>query len=84
MHRIIPELIIENYRAGRYQGSFNAASLFLDMSGFSVLTDTLMGQGRDGAEALAVTMRALFDPLVEAILGPVSYTHLTLPTICSV
>ncbi len=67
MHCIIPELITENYRAGCYMGSFNAASMFLDISGFSVLTDALMGQGRDGAEILAVTMRAVFDPLVEAI-----------------
>ena len=69
MHSIIPELIIENYRAGCYKGSFRAASMYLDMSGFSVMTDALMGQGRDGAEVLAVTMRAVFDPLVEAIFG---------------
>ncbi len=69
MHRIVPELIIENYRAGRHQGSFKAASMFLDISGFSVMTDALMGQGRDGAEVLAVMMGAVFDPLVEAIFG---------------
>ena len=69
MHRIIPEVIIENHRAGRHQGSFEAASMFLDISGFSVMTDALMGQGRDGAEVLAVMMRAVFDPLVEAIFG---------------
>lgn len=69
MHRIIPEIIIENYSAGRYQGSFKAASMFLDISGFSTMTDALMGQGRDGAEVLARMMRAVFDPLVEAIFG---------------
>ncbi len=69
MHRIIPQLIIDNFRAGRYQGSFKAASMFLDISGFSVMTDALMGQGRDGAEVLAVMMGAVFDPLVEAIFG---------------
>ena len=69
VHRIVPELIIENYRAGRHRGSFKAASLFLDISGFSVMTDALMGQGRDGAEVLAVMMGTVFDPLVEAIFG---------------
>jgi predicted ATPase/class 3 adenylate cyclase len=69
VHRIIPELIIENYRVGRHRGSFEAASLFLDISGFSVMTDALMGQGRDGAEVLAVMMGTVFDPLVEAIFG---------------
>ena len=67
MHRIVPEIIIENYRAGRHAGSFKAASMFLDISGFSTMTDALMGQGRDGAETLAVMMRAVFDPLVEAV-----------------
>ncbi len=33
------------------------------------MTDALMGQGRDGAEVLAVMMGAVFDPLVEAIFG---------------
>ena len=69
MHRIIPEIIIENFRAGRYHGSFNAASMFLDISGFSAMTDALMGHGQHGAEVLAGMMRAVFDPLVQAIFG---------------
>ncbi|HSR19744.1 MAG TPA: adenylate/guanylate cyclase domain-containing protein, partial [Anaerolineales bacterium] len=69
VHRIIPELIIENCRAGRYGGSFRAVGMLLDVSGFSLMTDALMGQGREGAEALAVTMRAVFDPLVKAIFA---------------
>jgi len=69
VHRIVPEIIIENYRAGRYQGSFTAASLFLDISGFSAMTDALMGHGRHGAEVLASMMRSVFDPLVQAIFG---------------
>ncbi|HEY5982381.1 MAG TPA: tetratricopeptide repeat protein [Anaerolineales bacterium] len=69
MHRLVPDLIVENYRAGNMRGSFKAASLFLDISGFSSMTDALMGQGRGGAEILAITMRAVFDPLVEAIFA---------------
>jgi class 3 adenylate cyclase/tetratricopeptide (TPR) repeat protein len=69
VHRIVPELIIENFRAGRHRGNFAAASLFLDIHGFSSMTDTLMGQGRDGAEVLADTMRLVFDPMAEAIFG---------------
>ena len=68
MRRIIPEIIVENYRLGRYQGSFKAASMFLDISGFSGMTDALMGQGQHGAEVLAGMMRAVFDPLLQAII----------------
>lgn len=33
------------------------------------MTDALMGQGRNGAELLAVMMGEVFDPLVEAVFG---------------
>jgi class 3 adenylate cyclase len=69
VHRIVPELIIENYRAGNYRGSFRAAGMFVDISGFSAMTDALMQHGEHGAEILAVMMRAVFDPLVSAIFA---------------
>ena len=67
MHRVVPELIVENYREGRYSGEFQAVSMFLDLSGFSTMTDVLMQHGQHGAEALAGLMHGLFDPLVESI-----------------
>ena len=67
MHRVVPELIVENYRKGCYSGEFQAVSLFLDLSGFSTMTDTLMQHGQHGAEVLAGLMHGLFDPLVESI-----------------
>jgi len=68
MHRIVPELILENYRAGRYSGAFPAVGMFMDLSGFSTMTDTLMQHGQHGAEVLAGLMRDVFDPLVKSIL----------------
>jgi len=67
MHRVVPELIIENYRAGRFSGEFPAVGMFLDLSGFSIMTDTLMQHGQHGAEVLAGLMHGVFDPLVESI-----------------
>ena len=67
MHRIVPDLIIENYRAQKYSGSFRAVGMFLDLSGFSAITDALMKQGQFGAEALAGLMRDIFDPVVASI-----------------
>jgi len=69
MHRVVPELIIDNYRKGCYSGQFDAVGLFLDLSGFSTMTDTLMQQGQHGAEVLAGMMHSVFDPLVESILN---------------
>ena len=69
MHRIVPELIIENYRLGRFSGEFPAVALFLDLSGFSTMTDSLMQHGQHGAEVLAGLMHGVFDPLVESIFA---------------
>ncbi len=69
MHHIVPEFIIENYQAGRFNGSFRAASMFLDISGFSTMTDALMQHGQHGAEVLAEMMGTVFDPIVDAIFG---------------
>lgn len=67
MHRVVPELIVENYRAGRLKGEFQAVGMFLDLSGFSAMTDALMQHGQHGAEVLASLMHGVFDPLVESI-----------------
>lgn len=67
MHRVVPELIVENYKAGRFSGTFPAVGMFLDLSGFSAMTDALMTHGQHGAEILANLMHGVFDPLVEGI-----------------
>ena len=67
MHRVVPELIIENYRAGRFSGEFPAIGMFLDLTGFSTMTDALMHHGQHGAEVLSGLMHGVFDPLVENI-----------------
>ena len=69
MHRVVPELILENYRLGRYHGEFQTVALFLDLSGFSTMTDALMQQGQHGAEVLAGLMHTVFDPLVDGIFA---------------
>src|SRR5574339_132132 len=67
MHRVVPALIVENYRAGKDHGEFPAVGMFLDLSGFSTMTDVLMGHGQHGAEVLAELMHGVFDPLVESV-----------------
>ena len=69
MHRVVPELIVEKYRRGEFTGEFQAVGLFLDLSGFSSMTDELMQHGQHGAEVLANLMHGVFDPLVENIFN---------------
>ena len=67
MHQLVPHFILEHYRSGKLSGSLKAAGLFVDLSGFSKMADTLSGYEQPGAEALAEVMRATFEPLVEAV-----------------
>jgi predicted ATPase/class 3 adenylate cyclase len=67
MHRLVPEFIQEQYRAEQGGGSFDAGALFVDLSGFTAITEALMGRGRHGAEILANIIRNVFDPLMQSV-----------------
>jgi predicted ATPase/class 3 adenylate cyclase len=67
MHQLVPSLILERYAAGEFHGNFPAVGMFVDISGFSAMTDALMTHGQDGAEVLANIMRSVLDPLVESV-----------------
>ncbi|OQY28493.1 MAG: hypothetical protein B6244_07010 [Candidatus Cloacimonetes bacterium 4572_55] len=67
MRNLIPEFIHNNFKHGRFSGQFSAVSLFVDISGFTPMTEKLMQRGMVGAEILAKTLLMVFDPLVNAI-----------------
>jgi class 3 adenylate cyclase len=53
----VPEFIIKQHASKQTGGGFQAAGLFMDISGSSAITDALM----------AVLMRSVFDPLVSSV-----------------
>ena len=67
MRNLISHFIQENFARGSLRGQFPAVGLFLDLSGFSAMTEALMEHGSGGAEALVVVMQAIFGPLVESV-----------------
>lgn len=67
MHRLVPEFIQGQYAAGNSTGSFKACTLFVDISGFTPITDAIMGHGQHGAEVLAGIIGEVFDPLVRGV-----------------
>ena len=69
MHRVVPELIIEKYKGGQFRGEISAVGMFLDLTGFSSMTDSLMQKGQHGAEVLTGLMHSVFDPLVENVFN---------------
>jgi class 3 adenylate cyclase/tetratricopeptide (TPR) repeat protein len=67
MHNLIPHFIFEQYQLGKQYGRFEAATLFLDISGFTAMTQTLMAHGKEGAEVMAALINQIFDPIIHAI-----------------
>lgn len=67
MRWLIPQFIHHSYLDGQRSGRLEAASLFVDISGFSALTEALVKYQRNGAEALTTALNSVFQPLVTAI-----------------
>jgi class 3 adenylate cyclase/tetratricopeptide (TPR) repeat protein len=67
MHQLVPSFILERYAAGELHGNFPAVGMFVDISGFSAMTDALMTHGQEGGEVLADIMRSVLDPLLESV-----------------
>ena len=66
-HRLIPTFILQKLATGEHHGRFQATTLFVDISGFTAVTEALMQHGKVGAERLADSMRTVFTPLIDAI-----------------
>lgn len=65
--KLVPRFILEELAAGRKNGRFQAACLFIDTSGFTPLTSQLMAHGKAGAEELADVLATLFRPLLNIV-----------------
>ena len=73
MHNLVPHFIAEQYALGLRAGRLTAATMFVDISGFSTITSTLMGHGQYGAEVLASVMGDVFSPLIRSVYAHEGY-----------
>ncbi len=64
---LLPDFIALQQSQGHSHGIFPARTLFLDLSGFTALTETLMREGNLGAEKLSGILNDIFAPLVEIV-----------------
>ncbi|NJN68345.1 MAG: tetratricopeptide repeat protein [Chloroflexaceae bacterium] len=67
MQSLVPHPILAAFQEQRFCGVEEAVSLFVDISGFTTLTETLMQHKKDGAEALTNALNNFFRPLVRAV-----------------
>jgi len=57
---LIPWFVHDRFRERLFSGVFEAAAFFVDISGFTPLTETLMRFRKDGAEILATVLTEVF------------------------
>ena len=68
VYNLIPRFILDKYAVNERNGTFTAVSLFVDVSGFTAVTNKLLHHGQEAVEVMADIMQAIFEPLVDAVL----------------
>ena len=69
MKNLIPHFIQDQIGSSVNQGSLIGYALFVDLSGFTRLTEALLKEGKVGAERLSDILNAIFGPMVSLVYG---------------
>jgi class 3 adenylate cyclase/tetratricopeptide (TPR) repeat protein len=67
MHLIVDSFILDRFGSGQMRGDFPGLAMFVDVSGFSAITESLMAHGQHGAEILALVMCSALKPLIHSV-----------------
>ncbi|MCD4817725.1 MAG: tetratricopeptide repeat protein [Candidatus Cloacimonetes bacterium] len=67
MRQLIPEFILQQFQNGNYNGELTAFSMFIDISGFTAMTQNLMKISKEGAEILSNIINKVFTPSIQNI-----------------
>mgnify|MGYP006282802791 FL=1 len=69
MLNVIPRFINDKLKESQdlRRGSFEACVLYIDMVGFTPITEEMMKKGKQGAEELSVLINRIYNPLIRKI-----------------
>lgn len=67
MQNFVPAFVEEQRKTGESSGSIKGTVLFVDVSGFTALTEYAFKMGDAGAEVMSRELAKVFDPMVEAV-----------------
>ncbi len=67
MKNLLPHFVEERFKKKQFHGQFQGYTMFVDLSGFTPLTETLMREGSRGAEELSLILNEIFAPLVSQV-----------------
>ncbi|MEM9884931.1 MAG: tetratricopeptide repeat protein [Bacteroidota bacterium] len=67
MRNLIPYFIENKLSENEHHGWLEAYGMFVDLSGFTILTQKLTKEGVSGAEKLSIILNRIFEPLVSMV-----------------
>lgn len=67
MSNLIPSFIIDKCQNDLFSGTFDASTMFIDISGFTPMTQELMKNGKEGAEILNDILTEVFTPVIDIV-----------------
>jgi len=67
MKKLLPDFISDKFVMGKEKGNFKAGVMFIDISGFTSMTENLMHNGKEGAEILSDLINTIFSPAITEI-----------------
>ena len=67
LHNLIPHFIHDRLKEKQLSGKLEAVTLFMDISGSTALTQTMMVHGKRGAELLSTILNRVFEPVILAV-----------------
>ncbi len=67
--KMIPYFILEQYKQRKFSGKITAGTMFVDISGFTFMTQKLMEKGKEGVEILTDAMNFIFAPAIRTIMS---------------
>ncbi|MBN1619148.1 tetratricopeptide repeat protein [candidate division WOR-3 bacterium] len=63
----VPDFIIEKARKGEFSGNFKSFVFYADITDFTKITESLMKEGKRGAERLSEVLDRFFIPYINAV-----------------
>lgn len=67
MHEIVPRFLLDRVAEGQEQGAVDATALYLDLAGFTAMTEALSRHGAHSAEIVAEIIDDIWNPIVAAV-----------------
>ncbi len=67
MLNVVPRFINDRYNDNLTQGVFECSALFIDIAGFTSMTEILMKRGKEGAEDVSELINRIYRPLINNV-----------------